>query len=104
MEHLFQKSTCSIFHTIFKYMIFQRRQKALLWSKGLYTKTLQTADIFDSGDKVTVIDSEPHMFCRHKTNIVLASLPIHVHIDYLAVTVHTHSKTIIFISFFSSYL
>ena len=29
------KSKCSIFHNIFKYMIFQRRQKALLWSKGL---------------------------------------------------------------------
>ena len=27
-------SKCSIFHNIFKYMIFQRRQKALLWSKG----------------------------------------------------------------------
>ena len=26
---------CSIFHNIFKYMIFQRCQKALLWSKGL---------------------------------------------------------------------
>ena len=24
-----------IFHNIFKYMIFQRRQEALLWSKGL---------------------------------------------------------------------
>ena len=24
-----------MFHNIFKYMIFQRRQKALLWSKGL---------------------------------------------------------------------
>ena len=37
MEHLLQKSKCSIFHNIFKYMymIFQRRQKALLWSKGL---------------------------------------------------------------------
>ena len=32
MEHLLQKSKCSIFHNIFKYMIFQR---ALLWSKGL---------------------------------------------------------------------
>ena len=32
---LFQKSKYSIFHNIFKYMIFQRRQKALLWSKGL---------------------------------------------------------------------
>ena len=28
-------SKCSIFHKIFKYMIFQRHQKALLWSKGL---------------------------------------------------------------------
>ena len=35
MEHLFQKSKCSIFHNIFKYMIFQRLQKALIWSKGL---------------------------------------------------------------------
>ena len=34
MEHLLQKSKCSIFD-IFKYMIFQRRKKALLWSKGL---------------------------------------------------------------------
>ena len=37
MEHLLQKSKRSIFHNIFKYMIFQRRQKALLWSKGLTT-------------------------------------------------------------------
>ena len=28
-------SKCSIFHNILKYMIFQRHQKALLWSKGL---------------------------------------------------------------------
>ena len=28
------------FHNIFKYMIFQRRQKALLWSKGLNVKLL----------------------------------------------------------------
>ena len=35
MEHLLQKSKYSIFHNIFKYMIFQRRQEALLWSKGL---------------------------------------------------------------------
>ena len=36
MEHLLKKSKCSIFHNfiIFNYMIFQRRQKALLWSKG----------------------------------------------------------------------
>ena len=35
MEHLLQKSKCSIFHNILKYMIFQRHQKALLWSKVL---------------------------------------------------------------------
>ena len=35
MEHLLQKSECSIFHNIFKYVIFQRRQKAIMWSKGL---------------------------------------------------------------------
>ena len=33
-----QKSKCSIFNNIFKHMIFQRRQKALLWSKGLRGK------------------------------------------------------------------
>ena len=38
MEHWLQKSKCSIFHNIFKYMIFQRSQKALLWSKGLTVK------------------------------------------------------------------
>ena len=40
MEHLLQKNKCSISHNIFKYVIFQRRQKALLWtrSKGLMTR------------------------------------------------------------------
>ena len=33
MEHLLQKSKCSIFHNIFRYVIFQRHQKAFLWSK-----------------------------------------------------------------------
>ena len=32
MEHLLQKSKYSIFHNIFKTMIFQRQHKALLWS------------------------------------------------------------------------
>ena len=32
MEHLLQKSKCTIFHNIFKYMIVQ---KALLLSKGI---------------------------------------------------------------------
>ena len=36
MEHLLQMSKCSIFHNIIKlYMIFQRPQIVLLWSKGL---------------------------------------------------------------------
>ena len=34
MEHLLQKSKCSIFHNIFKYMIFQRRHKAYYGVKG----------------------------------------------------------------------
>ena len=38
MEHLLQMSKCSILHNIFKYMIFLRRQKALLCSKGLKHK------------------------------------------------------------------
>ena len=37
IEHLLQKNKCSIFHNIFKYSIFQRRQKAFMWSKGLTT-------------------------------------------------------------------
>ena len=32
---MLQKSECSIFHNIFKHMIFQRHQKVLLWSNGL---------------------------------------------------------------------
>ena len=31
MEHLLQ---CLIIHNIFKYIVFQGRQKALSWSKG----------------------------------------------------------------------
>ena len=30
MEHLLQMSKCSIFHNIFKYMIFQRHQKVIM--------------------------------------------------------------------------
>ena len=36
MEHLLQRTKHSIFHNIFKYVVFQRRQKELLWSKGLH--------------------------------------------------------------------
>ena len=35
MEHLLFGSKCSLFLNIFKYMIFQRCQGALLWSKRL---------------------------------------------------------------------
>ena len=35
MEHLLQKSKCSIFYNIFKYIIFQSRQRVLIWSKEL---------------------------------------------------------------------
>ena len=45
MEHLLPKSKCSIFHKIFKYMVFQRRQKALLWSKGLVLKDRKTESL-----------------------------------------------------------
>ena len=37
MEHLLQNSKCSIFRNISKYIVFQRHQKVLLWSKGLNT-------------------------------------------------------------------
>ena len=35
MEHLLDRSKCSIFHNIFKYVVVQRHQKELFWSKGL---------------------------------------------------------------------
>ena len=35
MEHLLLKSKCSIFH-ILENLTFQRRPKALVWSKGLF--------------------------------------------------------------------
>ena len=35
MEHLLLRSKCSILHNIFKNLTFQRRPKALVWSKGL---------------------------------------------------------------------
>ena len=41
-------SKCSIFHNLFKYMIFHRHQKALLWIKGL--KKLKYCLIFDVRD------------------------------------------------------
>ena len=41
MEHLLFWSKCSIFHNISKYIILQRHQKALLWSKGLISIQLK---------------------------------------------------------------
>ena len=37
-----ENGKCSIFHSIFKYMIFQRRQKALVWVEGLSHINLPT--------------------------------------------------------------
>ena len=37
LQHLLQKSKCSIFNDIFKYIIYQ---KALLWSKGSAPKPI----------------------------------------------------------------
>ena len=45
MEHLLGMSKCSIFHNIFKCMIFQRRQQPLLWGKGL-TESLPSEKLF----------------------------------------------------------
>ena len=52
MEHLLQKSKCSIFYNIFKYVyvIFQMCQNELMWSKGL-SLYLQVS----SADKIFII-------------------------------------------------
>ena len=42
IEHMLHRSKCSISHNIFKYMIFQRRQKELLWSKWLRNSLLHS--------------------------------------------------------------
>ena len=60
MEHLLFWSNCSFFLNIFKYKIFQRRQKLLLCSKVLssayskYSKILNTLRFFFS-NKIVVI-------------------------------------------------
>ena len=43
MEHLIQKSKCSILHNIFKYMVSQRRQKELFRSKALNQIDMSTS-------------------------------------------------------------
>ena len=65
MEHLLQKSKCSIFHNIFKYMIFQRHYKALLWSKVLKAVTPLTIieSRYEKTNNVAV--------CHEKTQISL---------------------------------
>ena len=80
MEHLLQKSKCSIFHNIFKYVIFQSRQKASLWSNRLKLtdKKSATFDIIselyssifqnsissykNKGDPVSLKPADPHSF------------------------------------------
>ena len=66
MEHLLQKSKCSIFHNIFKYMIFQRHQKALLWSKGLSrNQFLRFEKVMNDGKRINEVS--------HMTNQTLFS-------------------------------
>ena len=51
------KSKCSIFH-ILKYMIFQRHQKALSWSKGL--KENNSFGYFEYDTKIDTIINVGH--------------------------------------------
>ena len=53
MEH----SKCSIFHSINIYMIFQRRQKALIWSKGLRQVTPRVYAYGHYYFQVVIVDS-----------------------------------------------
>ena len=50
MEHMLQKSKCSIFHNIFKYMIFHGCLQALLYygEKGSHLK--DHADVYPEGE------------------------------------------------------
>ena len=54
MELLLQKNKCSIFHNIFEYMIFQRRQKKLLWSKGLNIQYIPLLSIFNKVSDILI--------------------------------------------------
>ena len=62
MEDLLQRSKCSIFNNIFKYVLFQRRQKALLLSKGL---TLKAPPIFFSRQKFQILPLFQKLQMRH---------------------------------------
>ena len=64
MEHLVQKDKCSIFHNIFKYMIFQMRQNALFWSKGLIALS-QTGSALASTDMSPFKRCTLELNCRH---------------------------------------
>ena len=74
MERLLQKSKCFIFHNIFKYMVFQRRQKAVLWSKGL-TKNQYP-------QKTTDID-KPSDQLLHCFQMQLYKINVTIQIDWL---------------------
>ena len=58
MEHLLFCNKCSIFHNIFKCMIFQRRKKALLWSKWLKSIVVDSWNWIKDLNKVTDKKSE----------------------------------------------
>ena len=47
-ENVKENGACSIFHIISKYVVFQRFQKALLWSIGL-SKTLKISYLLITG-------------------------------------------------------
>ena len=92
MEHLLQKSKCSILHNIFKYMIFQRgslimrssNHDFVLFLKVKSTKlikihkectcnTLHTVNSYASSDNIAEIqDMSPHLVCYCKMMSVMA--------------------------------
>ena len=62
MEHLLKKEQMLHFHNILKYMIFQRRQKALLWSIVWNS----TFSILHGLEKQP--DHDPHSFSSIQSN------------------------------------
>ena len=72
MGHLLQKSKCFFFQNIFKYMIFQRRQKVLSLSKGSTHISLASFlwDIANSGDPDQNAASDQGFHCLLTENSI----------------------------------
>ena len=71
-----QKSKCSIFHYIFKNVIFQRRHKGLLWSKGLRNQIMldnSSEMLADNSLELLIITFSKYDKNYHKTNHLLHS-------------------------------